>query len=96
MKNTGCCFPEEKKYKAFGFVFFSTVRETEKCSQAGCGLSGAAARALSITGTLGNTSGSKTRISLRCKLRAGTGFLKEIIFSTVGQKSWKELHSQYV
>lgn len=85
MKNMGCCFPEEENTKGF----FSTARESEKCSQAGYSLSGAAARALNIAGSLGNTSGSKTRISLRCKLRPWTCFLKEIIFSTVGQKSWK-------
>lgn len=89
MKNMGCCFPEEENTKGF----FSTVRETEKSSQAGSGLSGAAARTLNIAGSLGNTSGSKTGISLRCKLRPWTCFLKEIIFSTVGQKSWQELHS---
>lgn len=72
------------------------MRETEKCTQAGYGLSGAAARALNIAGSLGNSSGSKTQVSLRCKLRPRTCFLKEIIFSTVGLKSWKELHSQCV
>lgn len=49
----GLLFFWERKYKG---VFFSTGRETEKWSQAGCGLSGAAARALNIVGSLGNTS----------------------------------------
>lgn len=66
MKNMGCCFPEEENTKSSGF-FLSTVRETEGCFQAGYGLSGAAARALNGAGALGNISGSKTQIPLRCK-----------------------------
>lgn len=54
-KISGLLFSWEWKYKVVGF-FFSTERETEKWSQAGCGLSGAAVRALSIAGSLGNTS----------------------------------------
>lgn len=53
LKYMGCCFPEKENTKIF---FFTTERETEKWSQAGCGLSGAAVRALSIAGSLGNTS----------------------------------------
>lgn len=72
------------------FVCFSTVRETEKCSQASFGLSGAAARALNMVGSLGNTSGSKTQVSLRCKMGTCTCF-EEKIFSTVGLKSRKRI-----
>lgn len=73
------------------FVCFSAVRETEKCSQASFGLSGAAARALNVVGSLGNTSGSKTRVSLRCKMGTCTWFVKRRFFSTVGLKSRKRI-----
>lgn len=73
------------------FVCFSAVRETEKCSQASFGLSGAAARALNVVGSLGNTSGSKTRVSLRCKMGTCTCFVKMRFFSAVGLKSRKRI-----
>lgn len=85
------CFHEEKKtWSGFFFFFFpglfcfSAGRETEKCLSRCFCLSGAAAWALNIVGSLGNTSGSKTCITLRCELRPWTYLLKDETFSMVG------------
>lgn len=85
------CFHEEKKTWS-GFFFSSSLvcfvlvqgERLRSASQDGFCLSGAAAWALNIVGSLGNTSGSKTCITLRCELRPWTYLLKDETFSTVG------------
>lgn len=101
LKYMGCCLPEKENTKGGFFVFFFVFLKYRKrdwevisswlwfvrCSCEGFEHSGISRK---------HFSHSKTWMSLRSKLRPCTCFLKEIIFSTVGQKSWKDFHSQYV
>jgi len=84
-------FMRKKKLEVAFFFSSSLVcfvlvqgERLRSASQDGFCLSGAAAWALNIVGSLGNTSGSKTCITLRCELRPWTYLLKDETFSTVG------------